>query len=585
MSTRRRRHARRAASTATARTRSRCPRGSRSPGCRCSTGACVWALVHPRGGGELGRRWYLDGKLLAKRNTFTDTLAACDHLVDAGVAAPRPRRDPRRQRRWPARRRLRHDARPNSSAPPSPRCPFVDVVTTMSDPSLPLTVTEWEEWGDPREPSRTPRTCSATRRTTTRSRDRLPGAVRHRRAQRPARELPRAGEVGRPAARGAHQPIAPLLLRTEMGAGHAGPSGRYDAVARRSQRAHVPAAHALSSSAGCDVTSSASTPSTSSPALRAQVLGADRLRRPRAEAGARRPPALRQPLGDQCREQQQQHDRHERGTGSATWAIERGADAPARPTARRAPGRTAHRAPTAWAGHVVTGRELGRTGHDEGDAQQHRGDRRHDVHRGRQSPTWTREPLAGADHFEPRTVRQRALALATKRSIWSSPWVGSWWNSASVFTPHSAASHDGVVDRAMPPRRLHGELLGRVLRVVDQQVGAFAQLAGAVGHLEHVDARLLVVAQVGDRGAAPRQPVAARVADVRDRARHDLDRRRSELLVGDPAEVDRRLGRPRARSGTIGGHRHEPNTSPSEPTVVLRRGVDVEVSARHAAAA
>ena len=43
----------------------------------------VWALVHPRGGGELGRQWYLDGKLLNKRNTFTDTLAACEHLVTA----------------------------------------------------------------------------------------------------------------------------------------------------------------------------------------------------------------------------------------------------------------------------------------------------------------------------------------------------------------------------------------------------------------------------------------------------------------------------------------------------------------------
>ena len=47
----------------------------------------VWALVHPRGGGELGRRWYLDGKLLHKRNTFTDTIACIEHLVGAGVGA------------------------------------------------------------------------------------------------------------------------------------------------------------------------------------------------------------------------------------------------------------------------------------------------------------------------------------------------------------------------------------------------------------------------------------------------------------------------------------------------------------------
>ncbi|MBZ1532463.1 prolyl oligopeptidase family serine peptidase, partial [Leuconostoc mesenteroides] len=41
----------------------------------------VWALVHPRGGGEFGRQWYLDGKLLAKRNTFTDTIAASEALI------------------------------------------------------------------------------------------------------------------------------------------------------------------------------------------------------------------------------------------------------------------------------------------------------------------------------------------------------------------------------------------------------------------------------------------------------------------------------------------------------------------------
>ena len=45
----------------------------------------VWALVHPRGGGEFGRQWYLDGKLLAKRNTFTDTIAASEALISSGL--------------------------------------------------------------------------------------------------------------------------------------------------------------------------------------------------------------------------------------------------------------------------------------------------------------------------------------------------------------------------------------------------------------------------------------------------------------------------------------------------------------------
>lgn len=110
----------------------------------------VFALVHPRGGGELGRRWYFDGKLLNKRNTFTDTIACAEHLVSAG---------------WAARDRLALRGRsaggllvgacvtmrPDLFAAALAEVPFVDVVTTMSDATLPLTVTEWEEWGDPRE--------------------------------------------------------------------------------------------------------------------------------------------------------------------------------------------------------------------------------------------------------------------------------------------------------------------------------------------------------------------------------------------------------------------------------------------------
>ena len=70
----------------------------------------AFALVHPRGGGELGRSWYLDGKLLNKRNTFTDTIAASDHLVAAGIADGAPAGVARWERRRPARRRVHHDA-------------------------------------------------------------------------------------------------------------------------------------------------------------------------------------------------------------------------------------------------------------------------------------------------------------------------------------------------------------------------------------------------------------------------------------------------------------------------------------------
>ncbi|MEO6570870.1 MAG: S9 family peptidase, partial [Ilumatobacteraceae bacterium] len=109
----------------------------------------VWALVHPRGGGELGRQWYLDGKLLAKRNTFTDTLAACEYLVTAGVAS----RDRVAIRGGSAGGLLVGACvtmEPARFRAAIAEVPFVDVTTTMSDPTLPLTVTEWEEWGDPR---------------------------------------------------------------------------------------------------------------------------------------------------------------------------------------------------------------------------------------------------------------------------------------------------------------------------------------------------------------------------------------------------------------------------------------------------
>ena len=109
----------------------------------------VWALVHPRGGGELGRRWYLDGKLLNKRHTFTDTIACVEHLGATGWAAPG-----RVAIRGGSAGGLLVGAcatmRPELFAAVVAEVPFVDVVSTMSDPSLPLTVTEWEEWGDPR---------------------------------------------------------------------------------------------------------------------------------------------------------------------------------------------------------------------------------------------------------------------------------------------------------------------------------------------------------------------------------------------------------------------------------------------------
>jgi oligopeptidase B len=190
----------------------------------------TWALVHPRGGGELGRTWYLDGKLLNKRNTFTDTLAAADHLVEQGFADG----DAIVLRGGSAGGLLVGACvtmRPERFAGAIAEVPFVDVVTTMSDPSLPLTITEWDEWGDPRsEPWASYMLAySPYDNTTAGDPSQWPAiyvtaGLNDPRVSyhEPAKWVAKLRSVGAGTAR-------PVVLRTEMGAGHGGPSGRYDA--------------------------------------------------------------------------------------------------------------------------------------------------------------------------------------------------------------------------------------------------------------------------------------------------------------------------------------------------------------------
>jgi oligopeptidase B len=108
----------------------------------------VWAIAHVRGGGELGRRWYEAGKLEHKRNSFSDFIAAAEHLIAEG---------------WTCADRLAGSGasagglligavaneRPDLFRALVADVPFVDVLNTMLDPSLPLVEVEREEWGDP----------------------------------------------------------------------------------------------------------------------------------------------------------------------------------------------------------------------------------------------------------------------------------------------------------------------------------------------------------------------------------------------------------------------------------------------------
>lgn len=110
----------------------------------------VVAVAHIRGGGERGRQWYEDGKYLQKGNTFTDYITAAEYLVDQGYTSP--------DRLVACGRSAGGllmgavaNMRPDLFAAIVTSVPFVDAVTTMLDPSIPLTVIEYEEWGNPNE--------------------------------------------------------------------------------------------------------------------------------------------------------------------------------------------------------------------------------------------------------------------------------------------------------------------------------------------------------------------------------------------------------------------------------------------------
>ena len=110
----------------------------------------VYAIAHIRGGSEMGRQWYFDGRQLEKINTFTDFIDVSKFLIAEGYTSPE-----HLYARGGSAGGLLMGAVVNM-APDlyngvSTRVPFVDVVTTMLDESIPLTASEWDEWGDPRE--------------------------------------------------------------------------------------------------------------------------------------------------------------------------------------------------------------------------------------------------------------------------------------------------------------------------------------------------------------------------------------------------------------------------------------------------
>jgi oligopeptidase B len=187
----------------------------------------VYAIAHIRGGGEMGRSWYDDGKMLRKANTFTDFVACARHLVDEGWTTPS-----RLVARGGSAGGLLMGAvvnlAPQAFGGIVAHVPFVDALSTMLDPSLPLTVPEWEEWGDPLHDPQAYAYMKAYSPY-----DNISGRASYPpilaltslndtrvRYTEPAKWIARLQ---------AEANGGPFLLKTEMIAGHGGRSGRYDA--------------------------------------------------------------------------------------------------------------------------------------------------------------------------------------------------------------------------------------------------------------------------------------------------------------------------------------------------------------------
>ncbi|KAM6566608.1 hypothetical protein CsatA_025736 [Cannabis sativa] len=110
----------------------------------------IFVIAHIRGGGEMGRQWYENGKLFKKKNTFTDFIACAEHLIAEKYCSKEQLCIEGRSAGGLLIGAVLN-MRPDLFKAAVAGVPFVDVVTTMLDPTIPLTTAEWEEWGDPRK--------------------------------------------------------------------------------------------------------------------------------------------------------------------------------------------------------------------------------------------------------------------------------------------------------------------------------------------------------------------------------------------------------------------------------------------------
>ncbi|MFG5860137.1 S9 family peptidase [Metapseudomonas sp. CR1201] len=187
----------------------------------------VFAIAHVRGGGELGEAWYRAGKLEHKTNTFGDFIACAEHLIAEG---------------YTSRAQLAISGgsagglligavlnlRPELFAAAIAEVPFVDVLNTMQNPDLPLTVTEYDEWGDPNDPEVFARIKGYAPYENVRAQAYPAMLVVAGYNDSRVQYWEAAKWVARLRATRIDNNL--LLLKTDLGAGHGGMSGRYQAL-------------------------------------------------------------------------------------------------------------------------------------------------------------------------------------------------------------------------------------------------------------------------------------------------------------------------------------------------------------------
>ncbi len=187
----------------------------------------AFAIAHVRGGGELGEAWYRAGKQEHKQNTFSDFIACAEHLIAQGLTSAQQLAISGGSAGGLLIGAVLNQ-RPELFRAAIAEVPFVDVLNTMLDPELPLTVTEYDEWGNPEEPE-------------VYERIKAYAPYENVRAQAYPATLVIAGyndsrvqywEAAKWVAklRATKTDDNPLLLKTELGAGHGGMSGRYQGL-------------------------------------------------------------------------------------------------------------------------------------------------------------------------------------------------------------------------------------------------------------------------------------------------------------------------------------------------------------------